>query len=182
MGAMLALLAATRSDTAPLLGGVVAVSPLITSPLRQGRLSDLLERYRPGSFFRDVVPRFSFYGMGALDGMRSVFKRTRTTVRFRVGVDPLEQVRAFVQEIFEDRQVLREVRVPVLWLHGARDRVAPLERVSSLMKTIPSARFVHIDEKRGHRTMAMSSSMPEYIARFLEKCLDMDEESKAASS
>jgi alpha-beta hydrolase superfamily lysophospholipase len=172
-GAVLSLVAATRPEIPALVSGVIAVSPMVCIDVSRHQPREFLSKLSPRSFVRDVFPRMSLYGWDAMESKSGLFKGERARVRMRVGIDPLDQVRAFLAETVSRRQLLRNVRVPVLWLHGVKDHIVPLEKAVPIMSEIPSALFSHFDEKRGHRLMAMSSEIPEYAARFVEKCIDL---------
>lgn len=169
-GAALSLLAVTRPEMAAIVKGVVAVSPSIV--MNSGSQRELTSYFRAQSWLQDLGGRIPYYGFaGVIPGI-SHFRNSRNfPVRVRVGTPYTEQLRSFVHETFEVRRVLSKVNVPVLWLHGARDTVVPMERASKLMREIPSALFCHMDESRGHLTMAFSSAIPNYAARFIESCI-----------
>ncbi len=146
LSATMALIAATRPEAEGVLSGVVAVSPMVALPKARGGKS--LKQ-------RKTVPKALGF-------------------RKRAGVDPVDQVRAFLAENVERQELLRQVRVPVLWMHGARDRLVSVDRATLIMTTISSALFSHIDEKRGHSLMKASVEISNYAARFIEQCVDSE--------
>jgi alpha-beta hydrolase superfamily lysophospholipase len=169
-GAMLALLCATRPDFAEVLSGIIAVSPSIVLNDLDAQMEPFLF-LRPNAWLHDLVGRVPYYGLRGVLPMSARKRASQFPVRKRIGITHLEQLRLFVQETFEHRKVLRDVCVPVLWLHGGRDRFVPLDDAEKLMSEIPSALFCHIDDNRGHLRMALSSEIPNYAARFIDSCL-----------
>jgi pimeloyl-ACP methyl ester carboxylesterase len=140
----MALVAATRAEVASVVSGVVVVSPMVALPRSRGS-----KTLKAGK----TIPRALGF-------------------RKRVGVDPVDQVRAFLAENVERQGLFKKVRVPVLWMHGARDRLVPVEKAMPIMTSIPAALFSHIDEKRGHSLMKASAEISNYAANFIEQCVD----------
>ncbi len=149
-GGTLALLTAARPEIGNVVSGIVVISPMVALV---------------GTHF-DGSPRKRFGG-----GFRAL-KRNRFSIG--MGVDPFDQVRAFLADTVERRGVLKQVRVPVLWMHGARDRLVPVDAAMRHMTCIPSALFAHIDETRGHKLMNASVEIADYASRFIERCVDSD--------
>jgi alpha-beta hydrolase superfamily lysophospholipase len=169
-GASYGLLAASRSDCAKIISGVIAVSPTINTcsdgTFKRERWSVL----NPMAWFKDFLGLIPYYGLSgakppSLKKQLSVFP-----VRMRIGIDRDQQLASFVNETFAARKVLRNVKSPVLWFHGARDKRVPLERALGLMLEIPSALFSHVDEKRGHTRIMYSAEVPNYVAKFIDTC------------
>jgi alpha-beta hydrolase superfamily lysophospholipase len=149
-GATLALLAAARPDTAPLISGVVAISPMIT-------LAGMDPENKTRKRFRG--------------GIRALRKNS---FHMGMGIDPFDQVRAFLLENIEKRSLLQNVQAPVLWMHGARDRLVPVDSAVQKMTKIPAALFTHIDEKCGHKLSPVSHEVANYASRFVERCVDTE--------
>lgn len=169
MGATLALIAATRPDVARVVNGVIAVSPIVALKLSRQTPADLFASYRPEVVLNDRLPRV------AHDGVAAAFEPARTSflgpfadsVRFHVGIEPSAQIRNFVEETFVQRRILQSIHVPVLWMHGVRDRVVPVRAAAPLFREIPAALFTHMDRLRGHRLMVLSQETREYVLSFL---------------
>jgi alpha-beta hydrolase superfamily lysophospholipase len=150
LGGTLALLAAARPEVVPLISGVIAVSPMVALA---------------GSPF-DGTPRKRYRG-----GSRAL---TKNRFRMGVGVDPFDQVRAFLVENIVQKKLLENIRVPVLWMHGAHDSLVPVSSAIRYMTRIPSALFAHIDEARGHKLLTSCPEAARYAARFIERCVDVE--------
>lgn len=149
-GATLALLAAARPEMPSVVRGVVAISPMVA--LAGSRA--------------DGAPRKRFRGGG---------KALRDSLfSMGIGVDPFDQVRAFLRESLDAKNLLQEIRVPVLWMHGARDSLVPVDLAMGRMGRISSALFAHIDESRGHKLMNASPEIANYAAKFIERCIDVE--------
>lgn len=169
-GGALALLSVTRPEVTSLVKGVIAVSPAVVVASDSETKREALCYLRPSAWLKDLLGRVPHYGVMGLVPAVGKFRRKSFPIRLRVGIPYAEQLRTFVRETFEARRVLRDVAVPVLWLHGSRDRVVPYERAARIMSDIPSAMFCHLDDKRGHLRMVFSHEIPAYAARFIETC------------
>lgn len=168
-GAAFALIAATRPDVVQVVRGVIAVSPAVSVNPVQGATREALSFLNPFSWIRDLWSKIPYYGFRGLFPAAGRYRRQDFPIRLRVGIDYTEQVRSFVNETFEVRRVLRGIQVPVLWLHGARDMIAPTDKVMRLMEEIPSGLFSHIDYSRGHLQSAFSHQIPQYAAKFIRR-------------
>jgi pimeloyl-ACP methyl ester carboxylesterase len=69
--------------------------------------------------------------------------------------------------------VLRDVTVPVVWLHGAKDKHAPEQQAFEVMNEIPGALFAHTEPNRGHVRMLFSAQVPHYLSQFLKKAVEL---------
>jgi alpha-beta hydrolase superfamily lysophospholipase len=173
MGGALALIAATRPDVARTISGLIVVSPTLIFNSYAGFAREFWNYLYPTAWFKDFLNKISYYGLSGLFPARGAFKRTAFPLRIRTAIDYGEQARNFVNETFCKRRVLRDVRIPVLWMHGMKDRIAPYSQVASLMIEIPSAFFAYNDEKRGHLRMAFSDQIPKYCAFFIKQCYEL---------
>jgi pimeloyl-ACP methyl ester carboxylesterase len=178
-GAALALICASRPDAARHVEGVVAVSPTVCAAQADYRRAERLTFASPGAWMSDFAGRVPYYGVRAMLPRPGGRRHEAFPVRVRVGLSAAEQLQAFLRETFEERRILRKVNVPVLWLHGARDRFVPLSRAQPLMDEIPGALFSHVDRARGHVRMAFSLAAPQYAARFVATCLEVSAASQA---
>ncbi|NBO37560.1 alpha/beta hydrolase [bacterium] len=172
-GAAYGLLAASRSDCAKLVSGVIAVSPTVNTyndgAFRRERWTVL----NPMAWIRDFLSLIPFYGVSGVIPPSQKRQMKTFPLRMRIGVDRETQLANFVSETFAARKVLRNIKTPVLWFHGARDKRVPFERALSLMTEIPSALFTHVDEQRGHTRLMYSSEVPHYAAKFIDTCASL---------
>ena len=173
MGASFVLIAATREDVSKNINGVVVVSPALSIHTYSKVTGEMWNYLYPSAWLKDFLNKFSYYGIDGLFPAIGSFKRKSFPLRMRTSIEYVDQARNFVNETFEKRRILREVRVPVLWMHGMKDRIAPYSNVASLMMEIPSAFFAHNDEKRGHLRMAFSDQIPKYCSLFIKQCYDL---------
>ncbi|KAB8031749.1 alpha/beta hydrolase [Fluviispira multicolorata] len=173
MGASLALIAATRPDVARNISGVIAVSPALNINSYSKAAGEVWNYLYPSAWLKDFLNKFTYYGFDGLFPATGSFMRKSFPLRMRTAIGYVDQARNFVNETFEKRRILREVRIPVLWMHGMKDRIAPYPQVASLMMEIPSAFFAHNDEKRGHLRMAFSDQIPKYCSTFIKQCYDL---------
>lgn len=173
MGASYTLIAATRNDVARNIDGIIAVSPALSINTYSSAAGELWNYLYPSAWLKDFVNKFSYYGLDGLFPAVGSFKRKSFPIRVKTAISYAEQARYFVSETFEKRRILRDIRTPVLWLHGMKDKIAPYPNVASLMMEIPSVFFAHNDEKRGHLRMAFSDQIPKYCASFIKQCSDL---------
>jgi alpha-beta hydrolase superfamily lysophospholipase len=173
MGASYALIAATRQDVAKNIAGVIVVSPALSINSYTKAAGELWNYLYPSAWLKDFLNKFSYYGLDGFFPATGSFKRKSFPLRMRTTIGYVDQARNFVNETFVKRRILRDVRVPVLWMHGMKDRIAPYSQVASLMIEIPSAFFAHNDEKRGHLRMAFSDQIPKYCSSFIKQCYDL---------
>ncbi|MFZ9519342.1 MAG: alpha/beta fold hydrolase [Silvanigrellaceae bacterium] len=172
-GASYSLLAASRMDCAKIVSGVIAVSPTVNT-CQDGTFKR--ERWtvlNPVAWFKDYLSLLPFYGLSGV--VPPSFKRQLKMfpLRLRIGIDREIQLANFVNETFAARRVLKNVKTPVLWFHGARDKRVPLDRALSLMTEIPSALFTHVDENRGHTRIMYAAEVPAYAAKFIDTCASL---------
>lgn len=172
-GAAYGLLAASRADCSKIISGVIAVSPTVNTchdgSFRRERWAVL----SPMAWLKDFLGVVPFYGLSGVVPP-SAKKQMRTfPIRLRIGIDQEVQLANFVNETFAQRRVLQNVKTPVLWFHGARDKRVPLDRALSLMAEIPSALFTHVDEKRGHTRLMYAADIPAYAAKFIDTCASL---------
>ena len=172
-GAALALLSVTRPELSRLVMGLVVISPAVVVNADSDMKREALTYLRPSTWWRDLFGKIPYYGIAGLVPAFGRFRRSQFPIRLKVGIPYADQVRLFVHETFEVRRVLRNVQVPVLWLHGTRDKIVPLTHAAKLMGEIPSAKFLHIDDSRGHLEMAFSQEIPTYAAKFIETCTQL---------
>lgn len=175
MGASYALIASTRHDVAKNIDGVIAVSPALNISSSTKSTGELINNLYPSAWFKDFVNKFEYYGLDGIFPATGSLARKSFPLRMRTAIDYVDQVKRFVNETFVKRRILREVKVPVLWMHGMRDRIAPYSSAASLMMEIPSAFFAHNDEKRGHVRMAFSDQIPKYCSTFIRQCYESKE-------
>jgi pimeloyl-ACP methyl ester carboxylesterase len=180
MGGAFALICASRPDVARHVSGVIAVSPAVCAETADYRRAERFTFANPGNWVSDFLGRVPFYGVRAMLPRPSGRRHESFPVRAKVGLSLSEQLHAFLRETFEERRVLRKVQVPVLWLHGAKDRFVPLAQAQVFLAEIPSALFSHVDRRRGHVRMAFSQSAPQYAARFISTCMSVAQGSSAA--
>lgn len=173
MGASFVLIAATRSDVARNIHGVIAVSPALCINSHSRAAGELWNYLYPSAWIKDFLNKFSYYGIDGLFPAVGSFKRKSFPIRMRTAINYSEQARKFVAETFVRRRILRDIRSPVLWLHGMKDKVAPYPIVASLMMDISSGFFAYNDEKRGHLRMAFSDQIPKYCSSFIKQCYDL---------
>lgn len=168
-GGALALLAASFPDLQPVLNGVAVISPTITMAQPKNPRKELLQYVFP--------TRWSFKPIAQV-GFQTVWKtffshkKEEFPLRLKTGINSEVQMRQFAEETFEKRRVLKNVRVPVLWMHGEKDTIVPIERAEKLMLEMPTALFSHFDSYRGHVRMALSKRIPEYISTFINRIHD----------
>lgn len=173
MGASYALIAVTKNDLAKNIDGVIAVSPALSINSYSRSMGELWNYLYPTAWLKDFLNKFSYYGFDGIFPATGSFKRNSFPLRMRTAVGYIDQAKNFVYETFEKRRILRDVKVPVLWMHGMKDHIAPYSQVASLMMEIPSAFFAHNDEKRGHLRMAFSDQIPKYCSSFIKQCYDL---------
>ncbi|MBX9703302.1 MAG: hypothetical protein K2X39_04030, partial [Silvanigrellaceae bacterium] len=89
-------------------------------------------------------------------------------LRLKVGIDYLEQLKDFTHETFAVRRILRNVKSPVLWIHGMKDNIFPYEKTAALMMEIESALFQYADEKREYLLMPFADEIINYSLEFIE--------------
>lgn len=167
-GAALALMTAARPEMVDLLKGVIAISPTVILEGTVDSKTELLNCLRPFSVLHDVVGRISYYGVSGVLPALSQKRKRNFPLRMRVGSSPVDQMRVFVNETFQVRKVLRQIQIPVLWMHGRKDQVAPYEKAMELMTEIPAAMFSYVDESRGHLRMSLSEDISTYAATFVD--------------
>ncbi len=172
-GASYGLLTASRADCAKIISGVIAVSPTVNTCHDGSFKRERWTVLSPAAWFKDFLGLLPFYGLSGV--IPPSFKRQQKSfpLRLRIGIDTEVQLANFVNETFAARRVLRNVKTPVLWFHGARDKRVPLERALSLMTEIPSALFTHVDENRGHTRIMYSAEVPAYAAKFIDACANL---------
>lgn len=168
-GAVLSLLAVTRTDIAKIIKAVVAVSPAVTLNPESAFSHELLSYVSPFAWFKDFAPSVSYYGFRGLFPATGQFKRDQFPLRMNVGIEYIEQLRWFISETFKTRNVLELVKVPVFWLHGRKDKIAPFAEVHQLMNQIRSGLLSFCDHERGHLRMAFSQTVPELAATFINR-------------
>lgn len=173
MGASFALIAATRNDVSRNINGVIAVSPALCINSYSRAAAELWNYFYPSAWVKDFLNKFSYYGVDGLLPAAGSFKRKSFPIRMKTAINYAEQARHFVSETFEKRRILRDIKSPVLWMHGMKDKIAPYPMVASLMMEIPSGFFAHNDEKRGHLRMAFSDQIPKYCSSFIKQCYDL---------
>lgn len=172
-GASYGLLAASRSDCAKIISGVIAVSPAVNTSQDGTFKRERWTVLNPAAWIKDFLGLLPFYGFSGVVPPSLKRQVKNFPLRLRIGIDREVQLANFVNETFAARRVLRNVRTPVLWLHGARDKRVPFERALTLMTEIPSALFTHVDENRGHTRIMFSSEAPTYAAKFIEACANL---------
>ena len=172
-GAALALICASRPDVARHVSGVVVVSPTVCVGNADYRRAERFAFASPAAWVKDFFGRVPYYGVRAMLPRPGGRRHEPFPLRMKVGLSIADQLYAFLRETFEQRRILRKVNVPVLWLHGARDRFVPLTQAQALLSEIPSALFSHVDRDRGHVRMAFSQSAPQYAARFIATCMQV---------
>ncbi len=173
VGAVMALLAASRPDVARFARGVIAISPLLVMGKGRRDLTESGAMLRPLSWGRELFSKVKYYGFSGVFRKRAEMGEEGFPVRTVLGLDCVEQLKSFLNETFVTRRVLKNVSVPVLWIHGAKDRIVPLEKVQGLMTDIPSALFIHLDNRRGHFLTAFSGRLPQYVGNFVSTVVEV---------
>ena len=167
-GASLALIAATRGDVFKHIFGVIAVSPVLSVQSFFRAFFEIFSLLSPFSLIYDFANKFSFYRLWGFMPSYSLLKKKKSPLKMKLNINYVEQTRNFVKETFENRQILKKVKTPVLWLHGKKDSVCPYYKACQLMLNIPSAFFSICDDERGHFRMIFSDHVTESSMNFID--------------
>lgn len=163
----------------PNLTGVILCAGFISNPVRKcGPLPKLLARpwffrFRPPDFLREYFT----LGFGAPESLKLILRRTVRSVNMEVFA---KRARATID--CDARQEIREVKVPLLYLQAANDRLVGSECLDEIIRLHPetisiSIRAPHLLLQREPRVAAQA------IIQFLEMhCRPKDSGAESSST
>ncbi len=167
LGASYALISATRLDVAEAVSGVIAVSPIIAHNDKFRFFGDIPTLFNVVAWTQDFANKFSYYGIRWLKGIFFSPSTKTFPVRTKLFIHPSEQIKRFVFEAFSERRLLRQVKTPVLWLHGRKDCSFSYENSVPLMMEIPTAFFSYHDNNRNYLRMSLSDKIQQFSSQFI---------------
>lgn len=167
MGASLALIAATRDDVSHVVQGVIAVSPAINIGSTTQSYLSYLCYLNPWFWMEELGNKIRYYGFFRLFLTINFFKKRYFPLRRNIQIPLLDQARAFVQECFLKRKMLKQVQVPILWFHGIQDKLFFHKEALEEMLHIKTAFFAYQDTKRNNIRLSFWDKIPNYCSHFI---------------
>lgn len=161
-----------------------------------GRVRHWLEHHSRFAGLPTAVVGFSFGGLGALLSA-ACDSRWRAVAALAAPVGPMEATEIYLRSRYLPAALLRRpirasisrllkvdpdaykaernlpaVRVPVLLLHGARDRLVPIEHMAGLAAVLPPALVTTVRlEQDDHASILVNSEVHRRLADFLSRHL-----------
>jgi pimeloyl-ACP methyl ester carboxylesterase len=168
VGAIYSLLYAARQEAPGLIKALVVLSPALTAQnFKSVQKKSALAYLHPSSvrYFWSQAP---YYGWKvALNLFRNQFS-PRTPVRLHLQLHPFEQLNAFTQEFLAQRQILAQIKIPTLWIHGRKDMFVPFEMAERYMRQIQAPLFCHVESNKDHLDVLVSQRVSDYVCSFLQ--------------
>ncbi len=166
-GASLALLASTREEVARRINGVIAISPLLAVNSSKILSSEKWSIFNLKAWILDYFQIFVYYGFLGLAHVLGFPLFQKMPIRWKVKVLSEKQIAFFCEETFVKRNILNRVKVPVLWLHGLKDKISPYDLAAKIMLQIPRALFMVCDNSRGHTRIILNEHVLKNLAKFI---------------
>ena len=127
---------------------------------------------KPSCWKNILIKKIKFYGISGLVPAFWKFKRKKFPIRLALKDNYADQLRKFSMQKFNEERCLKEIKKPVLWLHGTADGVIPFKDATVYKDDIENILTFHKVTGFNHYELSFSDYAPVHISEWILRFFD----------